>query len=99
MTIERASGPIQYEVLPPPAANLADVVQWAYEQFSRLFNLQQQPMVQALQFARVESATDVQITRPAPGMVVYAAAAAIGAGKPEGLYIYLGGAWKQLQTI
>jgi hypothetical protein len=94
MTIEVSAGPVQYSLEPPPAGGIEAVKFWAYEMLQRLVGLQQQPRVQSVMWSRVEAATDAPIVRPAPGMMVYAAANVVGAGKAEGLYLYLGGAWK-----
>jgi hypothetical protein len=98
MTLEVSAGPVQYSLEPPPAGPSGPGVEavkfWAYEMLQRLVGLQQQPRVQSIMWARVEAATDGPIVRPAPGMMVYAAAGVMGAGKPEGLYLYLGGVWK-----
>jgi hypothetical protein len=100
MTIDVSAGPVQYSIEPPPAGAAGIGVDalkyWAYEMLQRLVGLQQQPRVQSVMWARAESATDAPLVRPAPGMMVYAAANVIGAGKAEGLYVYLGGTWKQL---
>jgi hypothetical protein len=98
MTLEVSAGPVQYAIEAPPGGPMGpgveDLKYWTYEMLQRLVSLQQQPRVQSVMWARVEAATDAPMVRPAPGMMVYAAANVIGAGKPEGLYFYLGGVWK-----
>lgn len=98
MTLEASAGPVQYSIEPPPAGaagiGVDDLKYWAYEMLQRLVQLQQQPRIQDLMWTRAEAATDPPIVRPAPGMMVWAAAGVVGAGKPDGLYFYQGGAWK-----
>jgi hypothetical protein len=98
MTLQASSGPVQFALDPPPAGpggiGVDALKYWAYEMLQRLVAVQEQPRVQSIMWARIEAATDPQIVRPAPGMMVYAAAGVVGAGKPEGLYLYLGGVWK-----
>ena len=99
MTIERASGPEQFDVQGPPAGGLEETKYWIHEQLRRLVSVQQQPFVQAAQFAQLVAGTDEHLSRPAEGMLIFAAADVIAAGKPAGLYLYLGGVWMQLQMV
>lgn len=99
MTLRESSGPIQFEVQSPPAGGLEETKFWAYEQMSRLVYLMQNPMIQSAIFVRVEDTADPVFIRPADGMLIQANVNVVGAGKPAGFYVYVGGAWKQLQTI
>jgi hypothetical protein len=98
MTLEVSAGPVQYSIEAPPGGPMGpgveDLKYWTYEMLQRLVQLQQQPRVQDVMWTRAEAATDPPVLRPAPGMMVWAAANVIGAGKPEGLYFYVGGVWK-----
>ncbi len=92
MTLERASAAVQFNVEEPPAGGLEPVKAWAVAMFDRLWLAQQQPRVQNLMFARLEVAGEV--AKPIDGMTAWLAAGVAGAGKPEGLYFRMGGAWK-----
>ena len=99
MTLRESSGPTEYELEPAPAGGVEAVKAWAYEMLQRLVNLQQQPRVQSVMFARLESSADPAISRPGDGMMVYAAAGVIGVGSLAGFYVYEGAAWKRLQSV
>ena len=99
MTTQSSAGPVQYELEPPPAGGLEGVKSWAFEMLGRLVQLQQQPRVQSVMVARVEAIADMVFQRPADGMLIYAAANVVAAGKPAGLYFYTGGAWKQVSLL
>jgi hypothetical protein len=99
MTLRESSGPTEYELEPAPAGGIEAVKAWAYEMLQRLVNLQQQPRVQSVMFARLESATDAAIVRPGEGMMIFAAADVLGAGKLAGFYVYEGATWKRLQSV
>jgi hypothetical protein len=92
MTLERAAASAQFAVEPPPQGGVEAIAAWALAMFDRLWLFQQQPRVQAVTLARLELATEV--AKPVDGLFVWLAAGLAGAGKPEGLYFRLGGAWK-----
>ena len=99
MTLRESSGPTEYALEPAPAGGVEAIKSWAYEMLQRLVNLQQQPRVQSVMFARLESAADQAIARPGDGMMVYAGADVMGAGKAAGWYVYEGAVWKRLQSV
>jgi len=99
MTTRESSGPTEYELEPAPAGGVEAVKAWAFEMLQRLVHLQQQPRVQSVMFARLESAADAAVTRPGDGMLVYAAAEVMGVGKLAGWYVYEGAVWKRLQSV
>ena len=99
MTTRESSGPTEYALEPAPAGGIEAVKHWAYEMLQRLVNLQQQPRVQSVMFARLESAADPAFIKPADGMMVYAAAGVIDAGSLAGFYVYEGTIWKRLQSV
>lgn len=97
MTLERAGANVQFQTEPAPAGGLEGVKAWAAAMFERLWLEAQTPRVQRVQFARLEQAGEV--SKPGEGQMCWLAANLAGAGKPEGLYIYMGGAWKQVQLL
>ena len=99
MTTEVTAGPVQFVLDGPPVGGVEPLKFWTYEMLQRLVAVQQQPRVQSIMFAAAQAPTDAPMVRPAPGMFVYAAAEVVAPGKPVGLYIYLGGVWKQLQVV
>lgn len=94
--MQRAAGPTQFQVPQAPAGGLQELKEWTRETLQRLAALQEQPTVQSLIWARVESASDPALMRPAEGMVVFAAPAVLGTA--AGFYGYVGGVWKPMTT-
>jgi hypothetical protein len=92
MTLERATAASQFSVETPPTGGLEAVKTWAAAMFERLQLAQQQPRVQSIMFGRLELASEV--AKPTDGMTAWLGANVAGAGKPEGLYFRMGGAWK-----
>ena len=101
MTLAKTPAMLQFEVDAPPAGGLEEIKIWMVTQLNRLIELQQQPRVQQLMFSHVEASTPPEpaVLKPADGMLLWAAANVVGAGKAAGLYLYEDGIWKRVQTV
>lgn len=93
---EQAGRVFVVEPLPlsPTVEQLAD---WTYRHLILLQNALQRLEIPALVLSQVQDATNEQLGRVQPGLVLYAAAGAIGAN--EGYYVQEGGAWKKITTV